>query len=155
MKKAEALLIQEYDEILRWEKRMSSPIRNNAFTSSHDDEQSMEPICLLEKPLPVPRTVGKRIQWAIEQKLGYYATTGTPKQNFESYWSSNQHKLPILSSLVRRFCISPATSVASESSFSYANYVQRKQRSSLSSTNLYYTMLLRGRDTIKQLNDIY
>ncbi len=88
--------------------------------------------------------------WTIQQELGYYATTGTPKQNFEPYWNMNQHKMHILASMVRRFCLSPATSVASETSFSCANYIQRKQRSSLSPTNLCYTMLLRDADVIQK-----
>lgn len=111
-------------------------------------------ICLVDKP-PVPKTIHKTIKWTIQQELGYYATTATPKQTLESYWETNQHKMPILVSLVRRFCISPATSVASEASFSKANYVQRKQRSSLSPINLCYTMVLRDSDIIQTLYQMY
>jgi hypothetical protein len=87
--------------------------------------------------------------------LGYYATTGTPKQKFESYWNLHQHKMPILALLTRRFCLSPATSVASEASFSCANYLQRKQRLSLSPINLCYRMVLRDSDKVQRLNQMY
>jgi hypothetical protein len=100
--------------------------------------------------MTLPSVEGKRIRRNIQQELGYYATTGAPTQDFKSYWNLNQHKLCILSSLVRRFCSSPATSVASKSTFSYANNVQQKQRSSLSSNSLCYTILLRDSDTIKR-----
>ena len=108
-------------------------------------------ICLVAKP-PVHKTSKETIVWTIEQELGYYATTGTLKQKFESYWYMNQHRMPVLASLVRRFCLSPATSVASEASFSCANYIQRKQRFSLSPTNLCYTMVLRDADVLKALS---
>jgi hypothetical protein len=49
-----------------------------------------------------------------------------------------------LARLVRHYCIMPMTSVASESAFSMAGYIQRKHRSSLSATTLRYSMLLRN-----------
>ncbi|CAF1236355.1 unnamed protein product [Rotaria sordida] len=168
LKKAETIRIQEYNEILRSEKLISSATTNNIAVSSSNAQQSMESseghmeksidyllkICLVEKP-PVHKTTNKRIVWTIQQELGYYAMTGTPKRNFQSYWNLNQDKMPILASLVRRFCLSPATSVASESSFSCDNYIQRKQRSSLSSTNLCYTMVLRDAGVVRRLSQIY
>ncbi len=39
-------------------------------------------ICLVDKP-PVPKTIHKTIKWTIQQELGYYATTATPKQTLE------------------------------------------------------------------------
>lgn len=126
------------------------------FSSNDSMEKSMDyllEICLVQKP-PVPKTINKTMKWTIQQELGYYATTGNAKEKFESYWNLNQHKMPILASLVQRFCLSPATSVASEASFSCANYIHRKQRSSLSATNLCYTMVLRDCDIIKRLNQM-
>ncbi|CAF4788840.1 unnamed protein product, partial [Rotaria sp. Silwood2] len=63
---------------------------------------------------------------------------------FQEYWNKIQHYLPILTRMVRHFCIMPITSVASESAFSMAGCIQRKQRSSLSATTLRYSMLLRN-----------
>ncbi|CAF1171666.1 unnamed protein product [Rotaria sp. Silwood1] len=118
LKKAETILIQEYNEILRSEKLISSATTNNITVSSSNAEQSMESsighmeksidyllkICLAEKP-PVHQTTNKRTIWAIQQELGYYATRETPKRNFQSYWNLNQDKMPILASLVPRFCL--------------------------------------------------
>ena len=64
-------------------------------------------------------------------------------QEFETFWNEKQTLLPILSSLVRRFSIIPATSVASESAFSLAGYINRKQRCSLSPTTIRYLMVLK------------
>ena len=168
-KAAETVLIQKYDEILRSKTHMSPATSNNIVTLSNNAEQSMKPsskdcleksmdyllgLCLVQKP-PVPKAINSSMKWTIQQELGYYATTGNQKQKFESHWNLNQHKMPILSSLVRRFCLSPATSVASEAAFSYANYIQRKQRSALSPTNLCDTMVLLDNDIIKRLNRMY
>ena len=49
----------------------------------------------------------------------------------------------MLASAVRKYCIIPASSVAVESAFSEANFIQRKERSSLSSKNLRYTLVLK------------
>ncbi|CAF3794844.1 unnamed protein product, partial [Rotaria sordida] len=98
LKKAETIRIQEYNEILRSEKLISSATTNNIAVSSSNAQQSMESseghmeksidyllkICLVEKP-PVHKTTNKRIVWTIQQELGYYAMTGTPKRNFQSY----------------------------------------------------------------------
>ena len=53
--------------------------------------------------------------------------------------------MPLLSKLVRNYCITHASSVPSDSAFSMANYIQRKQRSSLSSKQLRYQMLLKDK----------
>jgi hypothetical protein len=61
----------------------------------------------------------------------------------------------MLASAVRKYCIIPASSIAVESAFSEANFIQRKERSSLSSKNLRFTLVLKSakRSTIyKQLN---
>ena len=169
LKTAETILIEEYDQILQLERDMSPTTSSHVVSFSNDVEQSMKSssrnsmeksmdyllgICLVKKP-PVPKTINKTIKWTIQQELGYYATTGHSKQQFESYWNLNQHKIPILASMVRQFCSAPASSVASEASFSRANYVQRKQRSSLSPTNLGYTMVLQDSEIIQRLNHIY
>ena len=115
LKTAETILIQECDEILQSETQMSPATSNNVVTLSNNAEQSIKPsskdcmetsmdyllgLCLVQKP-PVPKAINGSIKWTIQQELGYYVTTGNPKQKFESYWNLNQHKMPILTSLVR------------------------------------------------------
>ncbi|CAF1314845.1 unnamed protein product [Rotaria sordida] len=80
---------------------------------------------------------------SLKEEFGMYMSTYKQSTDFETFWNQKQHMLPILTSFVRRYSIIPATSVASESAFSVAGYVQRKQRSSLSPTTLRYLMLLK------------
>lgn len=87
----------------------------------------------------------------IRKELDLYELWVNDKTEFEDFWSKNQNKLPILSSVVRKTNIIPATSVASESAFSIAGYVNRKERSGLSSKNLRYSMLLRDENRINLL----
>ncbi|CAF1290950.1 unnamed protein product [Didymodactylos carnosus] len=54
-----------------------------------------------------------------------------------------KEEIALLTTIVRRYNIIAATSVASESAFSIAGYVQRKQRASLAPTTLRQLMILR------------
>ena len=82
--------------------------------------------------------------YTLKQELAFYLTSRQDNPlDISSYWRNNSSKLPLLASLVRKYCIIQATSVASESRFSIANYVGRKERASLSSRNLRFSMLLR------------
>ena len=72
-----------------------------------------------------------------------------------AYWRDHERKLPKLSSLVRKYGMIQASSVASESAFSIANYIQRKERSSLSAKNLRYSIFLRDMPKIDKLYEEY
>ena len=61
---------------------------------------------------------------------------------FDQFWK--EHKHFSLSVFVKKYSIIPATSVAVESAFSEANYVQRKERSRLSPKNLMASMCLKS-----------
>ncbi|CAF1245945.1 unnamed protein product [Didymodactylos carnosus] len=65
--------------------------------------------------------------------------------NALQFWASNSYQLPIFSSLVQRFLSTPATSVASESCFSIASYLHRKQRNRLSPSNLAHIVFLKDK----------
>lgn len=99
------------------------------------------------KALPIAQTATLTIQ----QEIGSYISSIDGTTDFHMFWKNNQHKLPGLAFLVRRFCIMPVTSVASESAFSVAGYVQRKQRSSLAPSTLRYSMLLRDSDLLSEM----
>ena len=93
----------------------------------------------------------KRIQ---DEILYYRKEAAKNELSFSHFWKKNSSSLPMLASAVRKYCIIPASSVAVESAFSEANFIQRKERSSLSSKNLRYTLVLKSakRSTIyKQL----
>lgn len=85
----------------------------------------------------------KKRTYTIQQEIGFYISSIDKDTQFENFWKTNELMLPKLASLVRCYCMMPITSVASESAFSIAGYVQRKHRSSISPTTLRYLMLLR------------
>ena len=65
------------------------------------------------------------------------------KGDFSSFWITHRIRFPRLYRVAQRVNIVPATSVASESVFSIAGFIARKQRSSLTSTSLRYLMVLK------------
>lgn len=98
-----------------------------------------------EAPLPSSSsTTSSTKLYTIQQEIGYYISSIDKNTEFQEYWNKNQHHLPILSRMVKHFCIMPITSIASETAFSMAGYIQRKHRSSLSATTLRYSMLLKN-----------
>ncbi|CAF4967963.1 unnamed protein product, partial [Rotaria sp. Silwood1] len=97
-----------------------------------------------EALLPTSSSIPSTKIFTIQQEIGYYISSIEKETDFQEYWNKNQHYLPILSRMVRHYCIMPITSVASESAFSMAGYIQRKHRSSLSATTLRYSMILQN-----------
>lgn len=87
----------------------------------------------------------------IKEELAFYIGKVKSSPIFEEFWTTYESDLPCLSTLVRSFNIRPATSVASESLFSIASYVHRKQRSSLSPDTVRYSMLLRDSELLTSL----
>ena len=79
----------------------------------------------------------------LKEELSLYLSKCKASNDFDTFWKENQTSMPLLASFVRRYGIIPATSVASESAFSVAGYVNRKQRSSLSPSTLRYLMVLK------------
>jgi len=98
------------------------------------------------------QTDDKRIQ---DEISFYRKEVSSNNLSFSNFWKKNSSSIPMLASAVRKYCIIPASSIAVESAFSEANFIQRKERSSLSSKNLRFTLVLKSakRSTIyKQLN---
>lgn len=87
----------------------------------------------------------------IREEIAYYIDKVKNYMSFEEFWRSYQFELPCLTSLVRCFNVRPSSSVPSESLFSVAAYVNRKQRSSLSPESLMYSMILRDADIVERL----
>ncbi len=67
------------------------------------------------------------------------------------FWQQHQSRLKCLSKIAYDHLITPATSVASESAFSTASYLLRKQRSPLTPNNLCFSMFLK--DKLDDNND--
>ncbi len=87
----------------------------------------------------------------IKEEIAYYINKVDIDVSFEEFWSAHEGELPMLSMVVRSFNIRPISSVASESLFSIAAYVNRKQRCSLSPEALKYSIVLRDADILASL----
>lgn len=86
-----------------------------------------------------------------EELSQYVVSKEKYNYNLIEFWRLNCAKYRILAEYVKYYCIIPASSVPSESSFSKANYIQRKERSSLSAKHLRFSMILRQKVTLKEL----
>ncbi|CAF3354532.1 unnamed protein product, partial [Rotaria socialis] len=76
------------------------------------------------------------------------------KCDFSSFWIQYREHFSCLYKVAQRVNIITATSVPSESIFSIAGYVARKQRTSLSSTSLRHLMVLKESHRIDALRTI-
>ncbi|CAF2163586.1 unnamed protein product [Rotaria magnacalcarata] len=76
------------------------------------------------------------------------------KGDFSSFWIQYRERFSRLHKVAQRVNIIAATSVPSESIFSIAGYVARKQRTSLSSTSLRHLMVLKESHRIDALRTI-
>ncbi|CAF1634855.1 unnamed protein product [Didymodactylos carnosus] len=61
------------------------------------------------------------------------------------FWQSNIDKIPFLAKLAKRYLATPSTSVPSESAFSMAGYLARKQRARLTPQNLSDSVFLKDK----------
>lgn len=67
------------------------------------------------------------------------------KNDILSFWRTNQHVLPVLSRLAKKYLATPATSVPSESAFSKSAYYGRKERAKIHGDNLAKTVFLKDK----------
>ena len=87
----------------------------------------------------------------LDEEISMYVNATLSTNDFQQFWIEHGKQLPRLANLVRRVNIIPATSVSSEALFSVATFLQRKQRSSLSSQTLRYLLVLKNRHLIDKL----
>ena len=125
---------------------------NIGVQSSFDVFDEFDRLCGLERPEKLP--VGVK-PLSIDEEISFFIKAAQAADDFRHFWRVHQSSLPRLASLVRRFNICPATSVASESTFSVAGYLQRKQRSSLSPSAMRYSILLKNKTAINQLKELH
>ena len=65
------------------------------------------------------------------------------RDTFEIFWQKNSQEFISLTKIMKKFSIIPATSVPSESSYSIAGFIQRKQRASMSGEMLKCSKVLK------------
>lgn len=90
---------------------------------------------------------------SVDVEISLFLSAIKTKSNFKQFWSTHRNSFPRLLTLVYRFCLVPATSVASESAFSIAGFVAGKQRSSLSSRTLRHLLVLKYRKNLKKFQE--
>ncbi|CAF1136143.1 unnamed protein product [Didymodactylos carnosus] len=81
----------------------------------------------------------------IQQQLSKLRLLLKDNHDFMSFWSEYSSSIRDLSKLARKYMAITATSAPSEQAFSIANYVARKNRLSLSSKSIKYTMYLKDK----------
>lgn len=96
----------------------------------------------------------------LNEELAAYSSSnkndvqGNPLK-FEVFWQLNASSYPRLARFACYSNVIVATSVPSESSFSVAGHILRKERSRLSSKNLTYTMILKDAPALDELCSLY
>lgn len=94
-----------------------------------------------------PSSVNDKVM-SLDEEISSYIKSARSSNNFQEFWVAHDKQLPRLASLVRRVNVIPATSICSEALFSIGNFLQRKQRSSLSSKTLRYLLVLKNRHVL-------
>jgi hypothetical protein len=89
-----------------------------------------------------PKIVNNISSCIAEELVNFKKSLKNNQNQFEEFWKKNQCSLLI--NFVKKYSIIPATSVAVESAFSEANFVQRKERSGLSAKALMFSMCLKS-----------
>ena len=79
----------------------------------------------------------------LNQEIALYCSFNSNSLEFAEFWQKNSAKLPILTAFVRRYSLIQAASVPSEAAFSIANFIQRKERSAMSSKMLRISMVMK------------
>ena len=147
---AEKLVLDQLNMNLSYEQNP------NDISMNIPQHQQVDPLdrflqkCGLDDTTPLTTTTARRRRSAKEE-MAFYVDRVQGKHSFEQFWNRYKNDIPGMMDLVQSYNIRPATSVPSEGLFSVANYVQRKQRSSLAPKTLKYTMLLRDQQLLSDL----
>ncbi|CAF3586880.1 unnamed protein product [Rotaria socialis] len=129
----------------------SRSINTNSTDAKQNNIDSLFSLCGIssssDQTLP-----GKKV-WSIDEEIGFYMSSIniSKKIKFSHYWSDYEHRLPLMSGVVRRVSIIPASSVPCESTFSIAGYIRRKERCSLSANAIRYSLVLKDSHKLELL----
>ncbi|CAM4892820.1 unnamed protein product [Rotaria socialis] len=81
--------------------------------------------------------------YSIKEQMSFYVTKAKQMPNFQQFWTHFGAELPDLARVAKYFSSMQVTSYSSESSFSMSGYINRKNRCSLSSSALRFSMCLK------------
>lgn len=142
------------NEIVNDRQLTNEPNDQNVEKKNNDPLlNSLEKLCGLSKNDSRINGKNQKRTLSIKDEISQYNLLVNEESNdFENFWDEKKELLPKLLKLVKKYSIIPGSSIASESAFSIANFIQRKERSSLSSKNLRLTILLREKEKIDQIH---
>ena len=121
---------------------VSSPVTFSVLSKKDTAKQLMNRLAGIDTNQPNVRLMSADVE------VSLFSNAIRTKQSFKEFWSTNCHAYPRLVTLVHRYFIAPATSVASESAFSISEFIARKQRSSLLSRTLRQLLALKYRKNL-------
>jgi hypothetical protein len=128
---------------------VSTSDTSSSLSSRSLQTSAMNTIFSLLATNPVPTTMPTTEAYTVPEEIGNYISSIQRTSSFASFWTEHYVKLPLMAAVVRRIRNIPATSVSSESSFSDAGYIARKQRSSFASDAIRYSLVLKHRHCLK------
>ena len=128
-----------------------SNIINSRHTNVKNDIDTLFSLCGVESSPADASSLTTTL--SVDEEIGFYVSfvNGKKQVKFDHFWTDYEKHLPLMSAVVRRVNIIPASAVPCESTFSVAGYIRRKQRSSLSSTALRYSLVLKDRHKLELL----
>lgn len=131
--------IQNYTKITLNKKNKSQVNNNDVFNN-------LKKLCGVQEDMDELNEIDDQAKTLSinEEIIKFKATVANNSRKFGEFWKRYENSLPILSKIIQKYLITPLSSVPSESAFSYANYIQRKKRSSLSANTLKYSILLKN-----------
>jgi hypothetical protein len=106
------------------------------------------------------RLLKKNKALSLNEELVSYSSsikidTNGKKLNFDTFWRNESNSYPRIAKFACYANVTTATSVPSESSFSVAGHILRKERSRLSPKNLKYTIILKDKPMVDELCKLY
>jgi len=137
------------------EKKSESKPQRNEESNSKENENLLDnfaKICCFDD-FESKKIRSKRVK-TIKEEIAFFLTNSLAKLDFQTFWKSYSYEIPRLANLNRRLNTIPATSVASESTFSIAGFIIRKERSGMCSRNLKYSLILRDEETLNSLANL-
>lgn len=130
---------------------ISATDHNSVSSSGSRRTSALHTLFSLSETNAVPTGISTTKAYTISEEIGYYISSIQRESSFASFWTGQHLKLPLMAAVAHRISNIPATSVPSESSFSVAGYIARKQRSCLSSDAIRYSLVLKDRHRLKRL----
>ncbi|CAF3438375.1 unnamed protein product, partial [Rotaria sp. Silwood2] len=133
-------------------KSHSNSINTSSINEKKSNIDSLFSLCGISSP-SVDTPPAKK-NWSIDEEIGFYMSSINVEQpmKLSHYWSAQESRLPLMSAIVRRISIIPSSAVPCESTFSIAGYIRRKQRCSLSTSAIRYSLVLKDYHKLELLH---